>query len=372
MGLRSRFLAGGLGAAAVVVAGLAAGAAAGDDEPAAPARAIPPALAPLEYLIGAWKGSGVPTANRVRGWPERHAWAWAFEKGVPAGLTVEMTGDRLLARARLAFDAASGRYVLSGIGLDGKPVTFAGTFDPKAKTTLVLDRAGATSDGSKQRLTLFPNSNLVRYSFWVSEQEPGAPQYKRTVEVGLTREGEAFAAGGAAADLPRCIVTGGAASLSVTYQGKTYPLCCSGCRDEFNDNPEKYIKKAALLAGPGAKSAARPGSSVNKDDGAFDGLVDEPPKAAKPDPAKAPAKPAAPAEATAKAAPAAGKGKDAAKAKAADPSARAAALLRLGQNLEKSGKADAALGYYRRVVKDFPDTPAAKAAAARVKALSPR
>ncbi len=39
-----------------------------------------------------------------------------------------------------------------------------------------------------------------------------------------------------------------------------------------------------------------------------------------------------------------------------------------GQNLEKSGKTDAALGYYKRIVKDFADTPAAKTAKQRIKA----
>jgi YHS domain-containing protein len=26
--------------------------------------------------------------------------------------------------------------------------------------------------------------------------------------------------------------------------GKTYYVCCSGCRDEFNANPQKYIDAA--------------------------------------------------------------------------------------------------------------------------------
>ena len=43
------------------------------------AREVPEAFAPFEYLIGSWKGNGVPSANRVRGWNESHAWAWRFE-----------------------------------------------------------------------------------------------------------------------------------------------------------------------------------------------------------------------------------------------------------------------------------------------------
>ncbi len=31
--------------------------------------------------------------------------------------------------------------------------------------------------------------------------------------------------------------------MTVSYQGKSYPICCSGCRDEFNEDPEKYVKR---------------------------------------------------------------------------------------------------------------------------------
>jgi hypothetical protein len=54
---------------------------------------------------------------------------------------------------------------------------------------------------------------------------------------------------------------------------------------------------------------------------------------------------------------------------ASKKAARAATLLKLGQNLEKAGKTTAALGYFRQVAKDFAGTPAAKTAAERIKAL---
>jgi YHS domain-containing protein len=37
-------------------------------------------------------------------------------------------------------------------------------------------------------------------------------------------------------------VSGGAANIAVSYKGKTYYVCCTGCKDEFNANPEKYTK----------------------------------------------------------------------------------------------------------------------------------
>jgi YHS domain-containing protein len=36
-------------------------------------------------------------------------------------------------------------------------------------------------------------------------------------------------------------VTGGLGTMTVSYEGKTYYVCCSGCRDEFKADPKKYI-----------------------------------------------------------------------------------------------------------------------------------
>jgi len=239
-------------------------------------REVPEEFATFEYLVGAWKGAGIPTANRLRGWTEKHMWAWKFTNGHPVGLTMEFEGDKTLSKGRLSFDAVKKQYVLNGADPDGKPVTFLGGFDKTGKM-LVLDRQGKAGE-PKEQLTLFPNASKIRYTLSLARKEAGSPQYKKVTEVGVTKEGESFAAGGGAADLPKCILTGGAATMTVSYQGKSFPICCTGCRDEFLENPEKYVKKAALRAEKGdSKKAAKPTSRA-KDDDAFDGLVDEPKK----------------------------------------------------------------------------------------------
>jgi hypothetical protein len=58
--------------------------------------------------------------------------------------------------------------------------------------------------------------------------------------VGLTREGESF---GAREKRVECVVSGGLGTIAVMYKGVTYYVCCSGCRDAFNEDPEKYIKE---------------------------------------------------------------------------------------------------------------------------------
>ena len=38
-----------------------------------------------------------------------------------------------------------------------------------------------------------------------------------------------------------CVVTGGLGTIEVTHNGKTYYVCCTGCRDYFNENAEKVL-----------------------------------------------------------------------------------------------------------------------------------
>jgi YHS domain-containing protein len=326
-------------------------------------REIPEAFVPFEHMIGGWKGMAIPAANRLKGWEEIHNWAWKFVKGVPVGMSLELKNDKTLARAQLTYDAATRQYRLEGTDGAGKPVVYVGSLEKKA---LVLNRVGPTVEG-KDRITIRPNANMIRYTMDFDRQEPGAPQFKNLTAIGLTKEGESFAAGGSAAELPKCIITGGTANMTVTYQGKTYPICCSGCRDEFNDNPEKYVKKAALRAEAGQSKAPvkAASSSVGKDDGSFDGLVDEKPatkaapKSSRP---LAKAKAAEPEEAA--------PGAPAARPTAETAASKAVSLLKLGQNLEKSGKSAAALKYYQQIVKEYPETASAKTASARIKALS--
>lgn len=340
---------------------------------ASQSRDLPPALAPFEYLVGRWKGQAVPRDNpsqQFRGWTETHSWAWSFAKGKPAGLTFTIERGKLLRDGTLRHDPTTGRYRLEGTTASnrGHRLVFEGTVDRSGKL-LTLERAG---ERGFERLTLRANSNYVRYTMTLERKAEGALLFKPVIEVGLTKEGESFAAGAGAAERHRCIITGGAAAMTVSHRGQSFPICCTGCRDEFLENPEKYITLLGLKAGAArAKTGAAPSgnSGVSRFDDAFSEDVDQP--------ASKPAAKMSPVDATdakANRETSSANAVDATKARSkhSEPgtlAARAATLLRLGQNLEKSGKRAAALKQYRQVLKECPNTPSATAAAARIKTL---
>jgi YHS domain-containing protein len=283
---------------------------------------------------------------------------------------VSIRGGKLFDHATLTHDNSQDRYRLEG-KTAGQTIAFGGNLDASGKL-LTLQRKGKAG---QEQLKIRANSNYVRYTLTLEDKEEGAALYKPRIEVGLTKEGESFAAGSTVAARAVCIVTGSSASMTVAYQGQTYPICCTGCRDEFNDNPEKYLKKLSLKAADtsatGKTGQPKP-ARVSRFEDAFAGDVPEPeakPAAKMTDkrPAEAPDKTAAD--------PAPGKAAKDDKPKAKGPAAaerasRASTWLTMGRNLEKSGRTAAALEYYRRIVKECPGTPSVKAATERIKALS--
>lgn len=328
----------------------------------------PPAFAPFAQMIGRWKGQAVPAADPLHGWPEMHEWAWAFEDGEPVAMTWTIEGGKVLAGGRLEYDDRAKAYRLEGETPDGKPIAFDGTLDPDSRL-LTLDRRGPSPRG-EERVTIRPIADGVRSTFWYERKAPGAPQYVREIEAGFTKEGVSFAGGGMKKG-PQCIVTGGAATISVTAGGTTFSVCCSGCRDEVMENPEKYVAKLRAKMAAAPKGDAGNTIATGRGDGSFDlggsgstpekpsaermkkeEPADEPEPSAEPEPADEP-KPEPDPEPS------------------ADPASarKAASLLRLGQALEKQGKADGALDFYKRIVDEYPETPSAATAKERIKAL---
>ena len=50
----------------------------------------------------------------------------------------------------------------------------------------------------------------------------------------ILRVGSGFGQGVAQRE---CVVTGGIGNITVSYQGQTYYVCCTGCKDLFEEDP---------------------------------------------------------------------------------------------------------------------------------------
>ena len=78
--------------------------------------------------------------------------------------------------------------------------------------------------------------NDIRSTMLFEESLSSEAAFRRQYEIGMTRAGERLANGNTGER--QCIVTGGLGTISVTHAGKTYSVCCEGCKQAFEADPE--------------------------------------------------------------------------------------------------------------------------------------
>jgi YHS domain-containing protein len=197
-------------------------------------KAAKEALSQFNSLIGGWRGTAQPRRGSAAGsWRESAEWVWDFSQPAPA-IRYVVTDGKLVKVARITFDDKANVYRATVELPDGTKRDYSGTFgddrlvltsEPDAKHELY--RITITRLNEKRTIVLFEKKRTT------------ARAAARVAEVGYTREGTRLAVEGG--DGPECIVTGGKGTIPISYKGQTYYVCCSGCKQAFNDNPEKIL-----------------------------------------------------------------------------------------------------------------------------------
>jgi len=195
------------------------------------------ALQAFNDLIGTWRGAGVPAGTREeqqRGfWTEKMTWQWKF-KGKDAWLAVAFTDSKRFDKAELHYVPADDIFKFEVVTPGKETIAFTGRFKERV---LTLQRQ---TDKKETQQLVFTLLHANRFLYRYEVKPPGKTLFARVFQVGATKEGVAFAAGDGR---PACIVSGGLGTIPVVYKGTTYYVCCSGCRSEFNEDPEKYIQE---------------------------------------------------------------------------------------------------------------------------------
>jgi hypothetical protein len=196
------------------------------------------ALQALNDLIGNWRGTGEPNGTREEKqrqfWQEKISWEWRF-KGKDVYLRAAFDKGKHFSAAELRYLPDKERYQLTATTPAKEKLVFEGTLDKKR---LTLERTDEKKKESQRLIMALLHFNRYVYRYEVKAAERNS--FKEIYHVGATKEGVEFAGDD---DKPECVVSGGLGTMPVTYKGKTYYVCCSGCRDAFRDEPEKYIKE---------------------------------------------------------------------------------------------------------------------------------
>ena len=189
------------------------------------------ALREYNGLVGGWRGIGQPKrASQQGAWQEKAVAVWEL-KAKSTGIRLNVEDGKQWKSALLGYDEKAKRFTLKTTLPDDSTREYQGKLDDKR---LVLESAADEKSKEIHRLTLTVlNENRMTLLF---EKRPEQQSfYTRVAEVGYQREGTRLAAAGSSG--PVCVVTGGLGTIPVMHKGKTYYVCCTGCRDAFNDDP---------------------------------------------------------------------------------------------------------------------------------------
>jgi hypothetical protein len=204
------------------------------------------ALQPFNVLVGSWKGTGTPEGTREERaagtWTETISWSWQF-KDKDAWLTASFEKGKHFTKGDLRYSPEKDqpRFTLTLIASDKSTSTFVGTLKEKV---LTLERTDGPA-GETQRMVI-SLLHFNRYLYRVETRPAGTTvAFTKLYQVGATKEGVPFAE---VPKGPECIVSGGLGTIKVSYKGKDYWVCCTGCRDAFKEEPEKYIKESEAKA----------------------------------------------------------------------------------------------------------------------------
>lgn len=193
------------------------------------------ALQALQDYIGSWKGNGFSESDRTL-WKESTNWGWRF-KGKDTWLTLDFPDYKHFKKGEMRYLADKESYQLTLTDSKDKKMVFEGKLK---KGFLTLERKDSEANETQQ-LKMNMAGGGIRSVYTFSVKPENRTLFSKRWQVAFTKEGESFAT---AQKKVECIVTGGLGTIPVSFGGMTFFVCCTGCRDAFNENPEKFVKEA--------------------------------------------------------------------------------------------------------------------------------
>lgn len=205
-------------------------------------------LQPLQVLLGKWSGNARKAAQL-----HQQEWVWDFrsEPAQPA-LVLSASQSPYVREARLTYDTTGQEFLLTLTPPEGAVRVLRGTFsqpvedvagdDKKLQRTFKLDLTeAAATDGELWKVSLH---QLENNRFLIElDRKRGSGAFQRVDTVHSQREGTSFALSDSDYGERTCIISQGLGTISVSYQGKSFWVCCTGCQAAFNDDPAKWIAK---------------------------------------------------------------------------------------------------------------------------------
>ncbi len=210
------------------------------------------ALQPMQVMLGKWRGT---TNQKFKGFSavEELEWIWDFRSNhAQPALTVKSDKSPYIREGRLTYlpqdqvfqftvkNPEGVQHVMRG-KFEREPDEFTGD-DNKPQRTYKLVLTEAEPEGDEAWKVSLDQQENNRYLVQLSRKR-GTGNFQLADTVGTQRLGTSFAASDEDYGEKKCIISGGLGTSTVSYNGKTYWVCCSGCQAAFNDDPKRWLAK---------------------------------------------------------------------------------------------------------------------------------
>jgi len=218
-------------------------------------------MKPLQILLGQWRGITRKEQALV---PQQWIWDLKTDPDQPA-LVLKSAESPYFRDGRLTWLAREKAFEFSGINSQGKRQVLRGNFSqpprqvagdaddqPQMTFKLELTETGETRMPTGWKLVLNQQENnrmLVELS-----RRRGRGMFRLEDTIGCQREGTSFALSDTDYGEKTCVISQGLGTTPVSYKGKTYWVCCSGCKAAFEEEPEKWIARFEAMK---AKKSSR-------------------------------------------------------------------------------------------------------------------
>ena len=207
-------------------------------------------LKPIQIVLGKWNGVVMKAAAS-----EVHDWRWDFktDKTFPS-LYLSVPNGNFFTQARITYDPRIDKYKMTTLDAENVTRNYDGEFtaDPED-----VPQADGKKVDRTFKLQLSETSNPeqnTRYQFVFNQQENnrylvevfrarGKSEFGRIDTIGTQRDGTSLARSDEDYGDRTCIISQGLGTSQVSYMGKSYWVCCSGCAAAFNDDPATWIAR---------------------------------------------------------------------------------------------------------------------------------
>lgn len=215
------------------------------------------ALKPFQIMFGDWRWVTKKRFGNAAKGGEDLTWKWDFKsnKSQPS-IKFHTDTHPYFHAGQLTYVPADDTFRLTTESPEGESRTFVGTWaeggEPaetlegkKTEHSFKLQLTQSEPKSGDQMQVVINQQNNDRYLFELKRKPANGSNFGPMDVVASQRQGSSFAATDSDNPGPKCIISGGLGSMQVTYKGKSYPVCCSGCAAAFNDDPERWLAKLA-------------------------------------------------------------------------------------------------------------------------------